>query len=768
MNKLQNFPPVYYISIEESEDRRQFLHSQFQSHGITNFTPCIYKRYAEYGHQILGKNVEFLAEGSKGPITSHLKTIKRWLESTTEDYCMVIEDDLSLETVEHWNFTWSEFFERLPKNWDVVQLCMIRPDTFITKLHPYLKDNWSCAAYIIHRKYAQKLVDMCFLEDHFFLGEWDSPIVENVIYNNTGNVFTIPLFVEEVHKLSTTIATEYGGAWFINHDSGTTQGECHFQWYDITMNWWKTIGCNMTVDEITTLDHIYQQPEFGENWFSYPNLYAEMVRKFPSGSKFVEIGCWKGKSSSFMAIEILNSRKNIEFTCVDTWEGSREHENISHDDLYGTFLSNMRPLAGYYSHIRNTSLSASSEFADSSLDFVFIDASHEYEDVKADILAWLPKVKPGGILAGHDYYAEGYDYFPGVKQAVNEVLPSVQTSEDCWIFVKPDGGTEQIMNYNFVAQVLSSGGRIIPLIINSEHTNGTGLFNPSVQVDGDDVLINVRHCQYTLYHSEKNVFEHQYGPLVYLNPENDITLTTTNYLSRVDPNTYEVESWKPIDMSDFNVDPIWEFVGLEDVRLVRWNGKLYISGVRRDTTPTGVGRMELSEIVDTKEVSRFRIPAPGANDSYCEKNWMPIVDMPYHYVKWCNPTEIVRVDPITKTCQQVFLGKAVSLPKDYRGGSQVIPIGDKRIALTHTVSLFQSEAGRKNAIYRHSFVVWDKEWNVLKYGPEFDFMGASIEFCCGIAEHRDNYLITFGYQDNSAYLLVIPKSSKLLEAYIND
>jgi hypothetical protein len=181
--------------------------------------------------------------------------------------------------------------------------------------------------------------------------------------------------------------------------------------------------------------------------------------------------------------------------------------------------------------------------------------------------------------------------------------------------------------------------------------------------------------------------------------------------------------------------------------------------------------MELSEIEVTedsvKEISRFRIPAPPPDTSYCEKNWMPIVDMPYHYVKWCNPTEVVKVDPINKTCETAFLGSTfVPKPYDYRGGSQVIPFGEYRIALTHTVNLFKSEAGRKNATYRHAFIVWDKDWNVVKYGAPFDFMGAEVEFSCGMAEYNGSILISFGFQDNAAYLLKVDK--KFIEDFINE
>lgn len=186
------------------------------------------------------------------------------------------------------------------------------------------------------------------------------------------------------------------------------------------------------------MNHIYNQPQFGEVWFNYPDLYKKMVEQLPSGSKFVEVGSWKGMSSAYMAVEIANSGKDIDFYCVDTWEGSIEHEQYGMDtsDLYDTFLNNMQPVGKYYKGIRARSLQAVKQFEDNSLDFIFIDASHEYLDVKDDIIAWLPKLKIGGILAGHDYLNPD---FPGVEKAVHEVLGNnITTQETCWIYEKTE------------------------------------------------------------------------------------------------------------------------------------------------------------------------------------------------------------------------------------------------------------------------------------------------------------------------------------------
>lgn len=183
------------------------------------------------------------------------------------------------------------------------------------------------------------------------------------------------------------------------------------------------------VREKTKIPHIYQQTRFGEDWFGYQTVYSNMVKRFDSGSRFVEVGCWKGKSTAFMAVELANSHKNIDFFCVDHWVDLGIQE---------TFVSNMRSLKDYYIPIKSDSVEAARKFEDESLDFVFLDASLTYEEVKRDINAWLPKVKPGGILAGHDYYVDGVNWFPEVQTAVDELLDEVDTMENCFIYYKPN------------------------------------------------------------------------------------------------------------------------------------------------------------------------------------------------------------------------------------------------------------------------------------------------------------------------------------------
>jgi predicted GH43/DUF377 family glycosyl hydrolase len=314
-----------------------------------------------------------------------------------------------------------------------------------------------------------------------------------------------------------------------------------------------------------------------------------------------------------------------------------------------------------------------------------------------------------------------------------------------------------LLNEKFFAKrVLEDGGDIKPLIIESAKTNGTAIFNPSIYNDDGKLLVNIRHCQYTFYHSRS--FQHSDGPLVYLHPEDDRTLTTTNYLCALD-DKLDIKECSKVDTSKLDVKPIWDFVGLEDGRVVRWDNKLYLTGVRRDTTTTGQGRMELSEIVDNKEVSRFRIPAID-EESYCEKNWMPIIDMPYHYVKWTNPTEVVKVDPEKGTCE-VVIQQTDALPttRDLRGGSHVIPWEHGYLCVIHEVEALSSMAGKKDGRYPHRFVSFDKEFKINMLSNEFHFMGAEVEFVTGMCEHKGNFLVSFGFSDNAAFVLSCPKKS---------
>lgn len=170
----------------------------------------------------------------------------------------------------------------------------------------------------------------------------------------------------------------------------------------------------------------------GEDWFSYPNLYSAVVSKcsYQKISHFVEVGSWKGKSACYMAVEIINSHKSIKFDCVDCW---------LEDKVYDEFIKNIKPVSGSINVIREYSKKASTYYEDNSLDFVFIDAHHTYKAVTDDINYWYPKIKPEGIIAGHDFWHEAHkEHIPEVNKAVIDCFSGnfKITEEGCWIHTK--------------------------------------------------------------------------------------------------------------------------------------------------------------------------------------------------------------------------------------------------------------------------------------------------------------------------------------------
>jgi hypothetical protein len=320
---------------------------------------------------------------------------------------------------------------------------------------------------------------------------------------------------------------------------------------------------------------------------------------------------------------------------------------------------------------------------------------------------------------------------------------------------------------NLTKTILEMGGIIKPIYIDNKDSKGTGLCNASILYNDDILHMILRNVEYTLHTSEneqkyQSCFE---GPLSYYHKDNDLTLRTTNFYCIIDKQTLEIKKYSKIDTSKLDVTPIWTFIGLEDARLVYWDNKYYGVGVRRDTTTNGQGRMEFSELeIDensVREISRTRIEVEN-KESYCEKNWMPIKNKPFHFVKWCNPTEIVKVDFENKIAEQVYIGKdIIDLPFDLRGGSQLIDWYDNTyLAIVHECKfIYKNFNGYKDAEYYHRFIIWNNDWTIGYISEPFNFMTAKVEFCTGLEEIDNNIIISFGFQDNACYAIKITKNN---------
>lgn len=210
VNKLQGLPLVNCISLEESTDRRQELLRQFNEYNIKHVNFLISKRFAECNDVVTGDQVSTLSDGHKGCSISHLKMIKNWYENTSEPYGFFCEDDLSLETVQYWNFTWNKFIDTLPKNWECVQLLYLKDEGNIKTLKLKTRDwdDWAVTCYVMKRSYAKKIIDSYIKENSFHLQVLDpdsriQPLIENILFTRNGPVHSIALFTENTNYSST-------------------------------------------------------------------------------------------------------------------------------------------------------------------------------------------------------------------------------------------------------------------------------------------------------------------------------------------------------------------------------------------------------------------------------------------------------------------------------------------------------------------------------------------------------------------------------------
>ena len=152
----------------------------------------------------------------------------------------------------------------------------------------------------------------------------------------------------------------------------------------------------------------------------------EAMKKYFSDKKVV--GIEVGTSAGINAIGVLFEWKNLErLDCVDCYLVYPEYIDFT-DGVDQTLLRNIC-IANFVEEPRahltiSTSIEGAKKFKDASVDFVYIDANHAYKYVKEDIVAWLPKIKKGGVIAGHDWdwKDKQKDNELAVKKAVEEVF----------------------------------------------------------------------------------------------------------------------------------------------------------------------------------------------------------------------------------------------------------------------------------------------------------------------------------------------------------
>lgn len=281
--------------------------------------------------------------------------------------------------------------------------------------------------------------------------------------------------------------------------------------------------------------------------------------------------------------------------------------------------------------------------------------------------------------------------------------------------------------------------------------------NPSILYDNGLFYINLRATNYTLVGKPtKCVPRYTVGGSFHT--QNIIGTTTDPMVSPV--------NWKPVVESKTH-KVYSDKIGLEDCRLVKWKGQMYLSGTRRDFNDGGMGRIMLSSInEDTRDncwyESGYNILQGTRNDNnYCEKNHQPILDKPLCYVASTTPVFVYRANLNTNRIEPIkgnTMMAGCEAVGCIRGSSQIIPYNGMYYSIVHNSKVDNT----KQHHYFHYLATFDKDFKLVHISEPFKFEGEIIEFCCGMCivpgeeEYLTNMYISYSLMDSKPSIMEIP------------
>jgi hypothetical protein len=266
-NKLKGLPAIYYINLDNRTDRREYMESQFDYWGIKNYcrvsgTKYLASEYDNWKHLISNKKEYKVNPPYVANFVTHIEVIKNWLETTDEEYMIMMEDDYDLSLIEYWNFDWEYLMNHIPYDWDCIQLGFEHFDIIHFFLHPKLPKTYfgSC---MINRHYAKKLVKL-YIQDNKFLIDCEINNIKEIYETNfaagtldysicnNGKVYCIPLIPQNPHYSS-----------YENFISDENKIEYFTEIRSIYYDWWQ-----------------YQHHKFSlKDFFTYGKPYDHLMTK---------------------------------------------------------------------------------------------------------------------------------------------------------------------------------------------------------------------------------------------------------------------------------------------------------------------------------------------------------------------------------------------------------------------------------------------------------------------------------------------------------
>jgi hypothetical protein len=173
-NKLTGIPSIYYLNLDSELDRRRYMEKQFEKWNLNNVTRFSGSKYLAKNYDNWSNVLHFphkIPERHRLPASitlSTLESIKYWLETTSENHLILMEDDYDLSLIEYWHFDWEYLMNNIPYDWDCIQLGYESNNYIRFFLCPKLNDSF-WGPVLINRHFAQKLINLHYVNEKYIL-----------------------------------------------------------------------------------------------------------------------------------------------------------------------------------------------------------------------------------------------------------------------------------------------------------------------------------------------------------------------------------------------------------------------------------------------------------------------------------------------------------------------------------------------------------------------------------------------------------------------
>jgi hypothetical protein len=252
--KLRGLPPIYYFNLDHRVDRREYLENEFVKYGITDYHRINSSRYSVDNYDEWKRNVTMDRLRTKkwflATTVDRMHGIIDWYNSNISETCLVVEDDISFELVNYWNFDWNTFVNNLPCNWECIQLHIIGRNSVKMKLAKWTRNNHSTGCILINRSYAEKLIRLHYVDSKFKfysnygydtnLPEYHYQSVDFVLYQ-IGITYSIPILTTNYNFISDG---------YRNGKINEMAKSCD----DVVLDWWKNKSSDYTLNDIFYLN----------------------------------------------------------------------------------------------------------------------------------------------------------------------------------------------------------------------------------------------------------------------------------------------------------------------------------------------------------------------------------------------------------------------------------------------------------------------------------------------------------------------------------